>query len=87
MAEKNNDQIQIGTDPSKTPILYADSIVVNADDNGIVLDVAQRITGTDQAFVVARIGMSKEHAKKLTTIIADKLASGGEFFTTKVKLN
>jgi hypothetical protein len=30
--------------------------------------------------------MSKEHAKKLIAIIADKLASEGEFFTRKVKL-
>ena len=88
MAENSQqNQLKIGTDPGRTPILYADAIVVNADDNGIILDVAQRITGTDQAFVVARIGMSKEHAKKLATIIADKLAGGGEFFTRKVKLN
>ncbi len=86
MEENKQNQIKIGTDPARTPILYADAIAINSDDFGITLDIAQRITGTDQAFVVARIGLSKEHAKKLAAIIADKLASQGEFFTSKVKL-
>lgn len=87
MTENNQqNQMKIGTDPARTPILYADSIFITTDDNGLILDVAQRITGTDQAFVVARIGLSKEHAKKLAALIADNLAKGGEFFTRKVKL-
>ncbi|MEM4270523.1 MAG: hypothetical protein QXO70_00315 [Candidatus Pacearchaeota archaeon] len=78
--------MKIGTDPIRTPILYADSVFITTDDNGLILDIAQRITGTDQAFIVARVGLSKEHAKKLATLIADNLAKSGEFFTSKVKL-
>jgi hypothetical protein len=88
MDEKNQNQnnIQLGVDFVKTPILYTDSINISTNEFGVVLDIIQGIAGANQAFVVARIGMSKEHAKKLITIIADKLATEGEFFTRKVKL-
>lgn len=86
MEQKNKNNIQLGVDFAKTPILYTDSVNITTNEFGIVLDMIQGIAGSNQAFVVARVGMSKEHAKKLIAIIAEKLATEGEFFTRKVKL-
>lgn len=87
MEEKNQNNIQLGVDFTRTPILYTDSINITTNEFGLVLDIIQGIAGSNQVFVVARVGMSKEHAKKLIAIIADKLATEGEFFTRKVKLS
>jgi len=45
------------------PILYTDAIYVHATKFGITLDFAQNLGPTNQQNVVARIGMSKKHAK------------------------
>lgn len=63
---------QIAVDPLKTPVLYTDSVFVNSSDFGLVLDVAQSIGGQQQT-VVARIGMSFDHAKRLVEVIKDHL--------------
>lgn len=84
--EENKQQLNIGADPVRTPVLYSDAVIINSDEFGMTLDFAQKLGGTNQAIIVARIGLSKEHAKKLAAIIAEKLASQGEFFTSKVKL-
>ena len=57
--------VQINIDPSRTPVVYTDAIRVSADNNGVVLTFAQKLDITNQLFTVARIGLSKEHAKKL----------------------
>lgn len=77
---------KINIDPLRTPILYADAIRINSNENGFVLDVAQGIAGTDQAFIVARIGLSKEHAQKLAALIADNIKKQGELTTSKLKI-
>lgn len=77
---------KINIDPLRTPILYADAIRINSNENGFVLDVAQGIAGTDQAFVVARIGLSKEHAQRLAALIADNIKKQGELTTSKLKI-
>ena len=87
MEQKNQKNIQLGVDFTRTPILYTDSVNITTNEFGVVLDIIQGIAGANQTFVVARVGMSKEHAKKLIAIIADNLAKGGEFFTRKVKLS
>ncbi len=79
--KKNNEQanlgIQVGVDPVRTPILYADAIQVNSNENGFVINVAQTVTGTNQALVVARFGLSKEHAEKLAKAIAEQVTKVG----------
>ena len=65
---------QIAMDPSKTQIVYTDSTFVSSSDYGLVLDVAQTVAGNPkQQFVVARIGMSFDHAKKLLEVMNDHL--------------
>ena len=47
-----------------TPILYTDNINMTANSDGVVLNVMQRLGPTNKMRIVARIGMSRIHAKK-----------------------
>lgn len=79
--------LKIGIDPMRTPVLYADAIGINSSENGFVLDVAQRIAQTNQAAVVTRIGLSKEHVKKLVEELTKHLSlREGQSATGKVKI-
>ena len=51
--------------PGNVPVLYSDSTFLTINDYGVVLDFAQRVGPTNQQNIVARIGMSKEHARIL----------------------
>ena len=62
----------ININPDTTPILYTDRIFITINQFGVVFDVSQK-TG-NQTRIVARIGMSREHAKKLTTDLGKLLA-------------
>jgi hypothetical protein len=63
----------IDLDPTKTPVLYSDNIRITSDKNGLVLDIAQKVPGSNRALVVARVGLSIEHAKRLTNALAIQL--------------
>jgi len=78
--------MKIGMDPMRTPILYADAIRITSNENGFVLDIAQGIAGSGQAMVVARIGLSKEHAQKLAEMVAEQVAKQGVIVTGKTKI-
>ncbi len=82
----NKDQINIGIDPLRTPILFSDTIRVSSSENGFVLDIAQGIAGTNQAVVVARVGLSKEHARKLAEMMIEQVAKQGVIITSKAKI-
>jgi transcriptional regulator with XRE-family HTH domain len=56
-----------------TPVLYSDSAFITENQFGIVFDFAQSVASTNKQNVVARIGMSKEHAKALLKILEKKL--------------
>lgn len=50
-----------------TPILYTDNIIMTTNEDGVVWDVCQRVGSTNQLRIVARVGMSRVHAKKFVT--------------------
>lgn len=56
-----------------TPILYTDNIMVTSNEDGVVLDFCQRVGSSPQVRVVARVGMSREHAKKLLMVLTGQL--------------
>ena len=60
-----------------TPILYTDSVYMTTNEDGVVLDVVQKIGPTNQQRVVARIGMSLQHAKKLATMLGKMVVNPG----------
>jgi len=51
--------------PDNLNVVYTDSTFVHKNKFGIVLDFAQTVGPTNRQNVVARVGMSKEHAKAL----------------------
>lgn len=72
--EKNNpNEIKVDINPDNTPVLYTDSIFMTVNEDGVVLDVVQRLGNTSQGKVVSRIGMSKVHAKKFHKALGDLL--------------
>ena len=69
-------EIAVDINPENTPIFYTDSISMTANQDGLVLDVMQRIGNTNRARVVARIGMSRDHAKKFAQELSKLLKTG-----------
>lgn len=73
--DKNKQQeISVDINPETTPIFYTDSISMTANQDGLVLDVMQRIGNTNKARVVSRIGMSRDHGKKFASELSKLLA-------------
>lgn len=70
MAETDEKQMQVTINLDTTPILYTDGIQMTANEDGVVLDVLQKMGNTNQQRVVARIGMSLTHAKKVATLLS-----------------
>jgi hypothetical protein len=60
---KKTKKMHMSVNLDTTPIFYTDNIQMTANKNGVVLDVIQRLSSSDQARIVTRIGMSKEHAR------------------------
>ena len=58
-------KLKIIVNPDNVPILYTDHITITANSDGVVVNAVQKITGSNEARIVSRIGMSREHAKKL----------------------
>lgn len=64
---------QVSINLDHTPILYTDNVVVTSNEDGVVFDFCQRVGSTPQVRVVARVGMSREHAKKLLIVLNGQL--------------
>lgn len=54
-------------------VMYSDSVVVNGNQNGVILTFLQPGGGTVPAMPVSRVGMSREQAKKMLTVLKDTL--------------
>jgi hypothetical protein len=67
-------QVGLNINLDTTPIVYTDNIFMNANEDGIVLDVGQKVFNTNQVRIVARIGMSRSHAKKFIAEMGKLLA-------------
>lgn len=67
-------QLNVNVNFDTTPIVYTDSIQFTTNEDGIVLDVMQRLMSSSQVRIVSRIGMSRSHAKKLVTELGRLLA-------------
>lgn len=73
MDKKQEDQngLNFNINPQMTPVLYTENVSINVTEDGVVLDFSQRLGNTNQLQIVARIGMSKTHAKKFLKIFDD----------------
>ncbi|OGM09430.1 hypothetical protein A2159_00655 [Candidatus Woesebacteria bacterium RBG_13_34_9] len=56
-------EFKINMDPIRNPVLYCDSVFIKTDNNGVVLDFAQQVGPTKEFNIVARVGISKNHAE------------------------
>ena len=84
--QKNSQQVNLNLD--STPILYTDNVLMTTNSDGVVLDIAQRVGSTNQVRIVSRVGMSREHAKKLVNELGKLLAmTDGKIQTGKDNLN
>jgi len=70
MANQDDKQVQVTVNLDTTPILYTDGIQLSANEDGVVMDVLQKLGNTNQQRVVSRIGMSLSHATKLANLLA-----------------
>lgn len=73
--QKNQPQgTQISVNLDKTPILYTENILMTASEDGLVLNFSQKLGPTNQMQIVARVGMSRSHAKKFLSELGKLLA-------------
>ena len=66
--------VSVSVNLDNTPILYTDSIFITTNQDGVVLDIMQKLATSNQTRIVARIGMSRTHAKKFLTEFGRLLA-------------
>ncbi len=69
--EKKDKALAVNINLDTTPILYTERVFMSVNEYGLVLDITQKIG--DKARIVARIGMSREHAKQLVKELAKLL--------------
>lgn len=87
MDKKQDDQngLNFNINPQATPVLYTENVYMNMSEDGVVIDFCQRLGNTNQLQIVARMGMSKSHAKKFLKIFGDLISmSEGQLQTGKV---
>lgn len=77
-------EVQVSVNLDTTPILYTDNISMSTNEHGVVLDIMQRLGPTNQIRVVARVGMSREHAKRFVSELGKLLLmTEGQLQTSK----
>ncbi len=74
MAKSDEAQFQVNLNPEKVSILYTDTVFMNVNDDGVTLDICQKVGNSTQLQVVSRIGMSREHANKFVKKLSEILA-------------
>ncbi len=74
LRQENQQEVSININLDTTPILYTDNVFMTTNEDGVVLDACQKLGTTNQLRVVARIGMSRNHAKKLLKEMGNLLA-------------
>lgn len=67
-------QVAINLNVETTPILYTDNIFMTTNEDGVTLEVGQKILASDQIKIVTRVGMSRNHAKKFIAELSKLLA-------------
>lgn len=74
--ENRNDtdqNIEFNLNLDTTPIFYTDFIQIEANEDGVTLNICQRVGSAKKLRIVSRVGMSREHAKKFTKALKDLL--------------
>lgn len=85
--KNNKNQVDLNINLDITPIIYTDNIFMNANEDGVVLNIGQKVMNTSQVRIVHRIGMSRTHAKKFITEMGKLLAMTEGHLQSGVKRN
>lgn len=72
--KKKKEELEVSVNFDTTPIFYTDSISMTSNENGLVLDILQRVGNSKNVRIVSRIGMSRTHAKKFIQECSNLLA-------------
>ena len=81
---KQDPDLEININLDTTPVLYTDQVFMSANEDGVVIDVCQKVGTSNQMRVVSRIGMSRSHAQKVVSALSDLLAgTAGQLQTGK----
>ena len=72
--KKDKPEMAVNINLDTTPIFYTDNVFMTANEDGIVFNVGQKVGPSNQVRVVARFGMSRNHAKKFLKEINNLLA-------------
>jgi hypothetical protein len=80
-------KVSVNVNLDTTPVLYTDNVFMTTNEDGVVLDVAQKLGTTNQIRIVSRIGMSRSHAKKFVKELGKLLAMTEGSNQTGVKQN
>ena len=74
MAKQDETEFKVSLNPENVRILYTDTIFMNVNDDGVTLDICQKVGNSTQIQVVSRIGMSRDHAHKFVKKLSEILA-------------
>lgn len=74
MSTQKPQEMQVNINLDTTPILYTDNVLMTLNDDGLVLDIAQKLGPSPTVRIVSRIGMSRQHAEKLVQELGKLLA-------------
>ncbi len=72
--DKNKRPEEFNINLDTTPIYYSDNTNMVANPDGVVFNFSQRVINTNQLRVVTRVGMSRDHAKRLASELGKLLA-------------
>lgn len=72
--DRKEKKVQVNLNPAHTPVFYTDTIFMNVNDDGVTLDMGQKVGKGEQLTIVTRVGMSREHAKKFVKKLSELLA-------------
>ncbi len=70
---QKQEDVNVNVNLDTTPVVYTDNIFITTNEDGVVLDVGQKLGSTNQIRIVARVGMSRDHAKKLVQKLGELL--------------
>lgn len=59
--------------PIDNKVIYTDSMHANVNDHGVVLQFMQQLPNSSHPAVVSRVGMSREHAERIITVLQQTL--------------
>lgn len=69
-----NPQMSFTIDPARVQTLYSDIAAIVSTQNGMTLQFGQHMAGSNTANVVASVGVSFDHARKIASAINEELA-------------